>query len=202
MITLDVQLQGGNYDRLVETLLPRFSDKILAQLDSPLLVGAVRRTQGLSQQALRSMLAFLPQSLKTQILAQVLEIGEDVLIKKGADYGDIAQIDTYGEGELSRVTFHLNTIHYETILTACYPQLIQKIYGNPNPSFVNEVVSVTGDRTLDIMTQTLSMLSQDEKNKLVRQGILFYQNDILEHTNHTLKGQDLDIIVTSIDISC
>lgn len=173
MFEIKGKISNINYGNLLELLRPQ-----LAQYHIPVNVGRAALA-----------LAFVPDSVKQSTLLSIVRLNRKKILDMLQRYAENNNVEItfqdivmIGGNNMIEIKINISDVDYKSIVDLALPIVADKLRGNSDMSFLNELLNDTYV-TQKVIYSVLDNIPEEMKNKMIESAVECYNDKLLEMLN-------------------
>jgi hypothetical protein len=214
MLTIRIKMIEIDYEKLAERFLPELFDHDEEETGlAKRLAGKLLVKDGEASSFTRGLLKLIPnqcqisgsspdtEEIRKRIRLMINQALENYL--PGISVASLRFMEVKGtEHDELKIQIRLKEVDYHSVITRLLPKLLEGISSQPGKTGrLGKLLLTLGDKPDQMLAAALDILTQEEKDKLLKQIFDLYREDIVEGLNRVAVQQNISAVVAEIRLS-
>ncbi len=214
MLTIRMKLIEIDYEKLAERFLPEvFEDDTEETGLTKRLAGKLLVKDGEASPFTRVLLKLIPDQMSNSVAHHLILSNQEQIklminqaLEKYLQGVSVASLRVLNKErtvhDMLKIEIELNEFDYNSVITQLLPKLLEGMSSQPgNTGRLGKLLITLGEKPDKMLTAALDILTQEEKDTLLKQIFDIYRADIIEGLNHAAEQQNISAIVADVRLS-
>lgn len=214
MLTIRIKMIEIDYEKLAERFLPELFDHDEEETGlAKRLAGKLLVKDGEASSFTRGLLKLIPNQVSNSVAVHLILKNQErirLMINQalenylpGISVASLRFMEVKGtEHDELKIQIRLKEVDYHSVITRLLPKLLEGISSQPGKTGrLGKLLLTLGDKPDQMLAAALDILTQEEKDKLLKQIFDLYREDIVEGLNRVAVQQNISAIVAEIRLS-
>ncbi len=203
-----------DYEKLAERFLPELFDHDEEETGlAKRLAGKLLVKDGEASSFTRGLLKLIPNQVSNSVAVHLILKNQErirLMINQalenylpGISVASLRFMEVKGtEHDELKIQIRLKEVDYHSVITRLLPKLLEGISSQPGKTGrLGKLLLTLGDKPDQMLAAALDILTQEEKDKLLKQIFDLYREDIVEGLNRVAVQQNISAVVAEIRLS-
>jgi hypothetical protein len=214
MLTIRIKMIEIDYEKLAERFLPELFDHDEEETGlAKRLAGKLLVKDGEASSFTRGLLKLIPNQVSNSVAVHLILKNQErirLMINQalenylpGISVASLRFMEVKGtEHDELKIQIRLKEVDYHSVITRLLPKLLEGISSQPGKTGrLGKLLLTLGDKPDQMLAAALDILTQEEKDKLLKQIFDLYREDIVEGLNRVAVQQNISAVVAEIRLS-
>ncbi len=203
-----------DYEKLAERFLPELFDHDEEETGlAKRLAGKLLVKDGEASSFTRGLLKLIPNQVSNSVAVHLILKNQErirLMINQalenylpGISVASLRFMEVKGtEHDELKIQIRLKEVDYHSVITRLLPKLLEGISSQPGKTGrLGKLLLTLGDKPDQMLAAALDILTQEAKDKLLKQIFDLYREDIVEGLNRVAVQQNISAVVAEIRLS-
>jgi hypothetical protein len=214
MLTIRIKMIEIDYEKLAERFLPELFDHDEEETGlAKRLAGKLLVKDGEASSFTRGLLKLIPNQVSNSVAVHLILKNQErirLMINQalenylpGISVASLRFMEVKGtEHDELKIQIRLKEVDYHSVITRLLPKLLEGISSQPGKTGrLGKLLLTLGDKPDQMLAAALDILTQEAKDKLLKQIFDLYREDIVEGLNRVAVQQNISAVVAEIRLS-
>jgi len=214
VLTIRMKLIEIDYEKLAERFLPELFDDDAEETGlAKRLAGKLLVKDGEASSFTKGLLKLIPNQVSNSVAYHLILSNQECIrliinqaLEKYLQGIAVTSLRFMEAKETAhdelKIQIELKEIDYNSVITRLLPKLLEGISSQPGKTGrLGKLLLTLGEKPEQMLAAALDILTQEEKDKLLKQIFDLYREDLIEGLNHVAEQQNISAVVAVIRLS-